>query len=85
MGKGVLIAHVPLTHPPTLYPCRREWGRLRRRLRAEFAKNDGNVREREKVSPTSLWGAAAGGCCCCWSPFGAAAGGCCHLAPPPCR
>ncbi|PRW39211.1 serine arginine-rich splicing factor RS40-like isoform X1 isoform A [Chlorella sorokiniana] len=26
----------------------REWGRLRRRLRVEFAKNDANVRERER-------------------------------------
>ena len=32
--------------PPT---CRREWGRMRRRLRVEFAKNDANVREREKA------------------------------------
>ncbi|EFN53940.1 hypothetical protein CHLNCDRAFT_25380 [Chlorella variabilis] len=31
----------------------REWGRLRRRLRVEFAKNDANVREREKARRNS--------------------------------
>lgn len=28
--------------------CRREWGRRRRRLRVELAKNDSNVRAREE-------------------------------------
>ncbi|KAI3431467.1 hypothetical protein D9Q98_004519 [Chlorella vulgaris] len=31
----------------------KEWGRLRRRLRVEFAKNDANVREREKARRNS--------------------------------
>lgn len=34
---------------PALPSRSREWGRLRRRLRVEFAKNDSNVREREKA------------------------------------
>ncbi|KAL4429013.1 hypothetical protein ABPG77_006052 [Micractinium sp. CCAP 211/92] len=31
----------------------REWGRLRRRLRVEFARNDANVRDREKARKAS--------------------------------
>ena len=39
----------PPARPPAPPPCSKEWGRLRRRLRVEFARNDANVRDREKA------------------------------------
>lgn len=59
-------AAVPLlTGAPARPPrCRREWGRMRRRLRVEFAKNDANVREREKVRPRCLNSSLSAGTVC---------------------